>query len=131
MIAYRAALVNRLPSDFCRPVIAPSSARIGLKNEPVRKGRACMKDYMIERVNAIADYILETGCTVRSCAAHFKVSKTTVHKDMRERLKKLSPARAEAVSRVLDGNREERHIRGGNATREKYLHHRTDENNFP
>ena len=51
-----------------------------------------MKDYMIERIEAISDYILETGATVRACAGHFKVSKTTVHKDMRERLKKLNPA---------------------------------------
>lgn len=79
-----------------------------------------MKDYMIERIQAISEYILATGCTVRACAEHFKVSKTTVHKDMRQRLRKLNPARAEAVSRVLDGNREERHIRGGAATREKY-----------
>jgi len=82
-----------------------------------------VKDYMIERVHAIADYILETGATVRVCAAHFKVSKTTVHKDMRERLKTLNPEKARRVSRVLDGNREERHIRGGLATRAKYLHH--------
>ncbi len=79
-----------------------------------------MKDYIIERVHAIADYILETGCTVRACAAQFRVSKTTVHKDMRERLKKLNPEKARAVSRVLDGNREERHLRGGNATKMKY-----------
>lgn len=79
-----------------------------------------MKDYIIERVNEIADYILETHCTVRACAAQFKVSKTTVHKDMRERLPLLNPQRARAVSRVLDGNREERHLRGGRATREKY-----------
>ncbi len=79
-----------------------------------------MKDYIIERVQAIADYILETGCTVRACAAQFRVSKTTVHKDMRERLKKLNPEKARAVSRVLDGNREERHLRGGNATKMKY-----------
>ena len=79
-----------------------------------------MKDYMIKRIEAISDYILETGATVRACAGHFKVSKTTVHKDMRERLKKLNPAKAEQVSRVLDGNREERHLRGGNATRLKY-----------
>ena len=79
-----------------------------------------MKDYIIERVHAIADYILETGCTVRACAAQFRVSKTTVHKDMRERLKKLNPEKARAVSRVLDGNREERHLRGGNATKKKY-----------
>ena len=79
-----------------------------------------MKDYMIERIHAIAEYILTTGCTVRACAAEFKVSKTTVHKDMRDRLKKLNPGKAEAVSRVLDGNREERHLRGGNATKKKY-----------
>lgn len=75
---------------------------------------------MIERIHAIAEYILENKCTVRACAAHFKVSKTTVHKDMRERLKKLNPEKARAVSLVLDGNREERHIRGGNATKKKY-----------
>jgi putative DeoR family transcriptional regulator (stage III sporulation protein D) len=79
-----------------------------------------MKDYIVERVNEIAQYILETGCTVRSCAAQFKVSKTTVHKDMRERLRQLNPEKAKAVSRVLDGNREERHLRGGNATKKKY-----------
>ena len=79
-----------------------------------------MKDYIIERVHAIADYILETGCTVRVCAAQFKVSKTTVHKDMRERLNILNPEKARAVSRVLDGNRQERHLRGGNATKQKY-----------
>lgn len=84
-----------------------------------------MKDYIIERVNAIAEYILMTGSTVRTCAAHFKVSKTTVHKDMRERLKKLNPDKARSVSRVLDGNREERHLRGGNATRQKYAKERT------
>lgn len=79
-----------------------------------------MKDYIIERVNAIAEYILTTGCTVRVCAAQFKVSKTTVHKDMRERLIRLNPEKAKAVSRVLDGNREERHLRGGRATKKKY-----------
>lgn len=82
-----------------------------------------MKDYIIERVNAIAEYILENGCTVRACAAQFKVSKTTVHKDMRERLQKLNPEKARSVSRVLDGNREERHLRGGNATKQKYAKH--------
>ena len=79
-----------------------------------------MKDFMIERIEDISAYILETGATVRACAEHFKVSKTTVHKDMRERLKKLNPEKARAVSRVLDGNREERHLRGGDATRRKY-----------
>lgn len=79
-----------------------------------------MKDYMIERIYAIAEYILATGATVRVCAARFKVSKTTVHKDMRERLTTLNPELARRVSRVLDENREERHLRGGDATRRKY-----------
>lgn len=79
-----------------------------------------MKDYIVERVHAVADYILETGCTVRTCAAQFGISKTTVHKDMRERLKILNPGKAKEVSYVLDCNREERHLRGGNATKRKY-----------
>ncbi len=94
--------------------------RIGLKSETAREASS-VKDYMIERINMISDYILETGSTVRAAAAHFKVSKTTVHKDMRERLPRLNPARARQVSRVLDGNREARHLRGGNATRLKYI----------
>ena len=79
-----------------------------------------MKDYIVERVHAVADYILETGCTVRTCAAQFGISKTTVHKDMRERLKILNPGKAKEVSYVLDCNREERHLRGGRATKKKY-----------
>lgn len=79
-----------------------------------------MKEYMEERVRAVAAYILETGCTVRACAQQFKVSKTTVHKDMRARLPKINPALARDVSRVLDKNREDRHLRGGDATRRKF-----------
>lgn len=79
-----------------------------------------MKEYMEERVRAVAAYILETGCTVRACAERFKVSKTTVHKDMRTRLPKINPALARDVSRVLDKNREDRHLRGGDAKRRKF-----------
>ena len=79
-----------------------------------------MKDYMIERIYETAAYILETGATVRACAERFGVSKTTIHKDMRQRLPELSPAMARCVDAVLNKNREERHIRGGQATREKY-----------
>ena len=68
-----------------------------------------------------AAYIAETGATVRQCAGRFGVSKTTVHKDMRERLPRVSPALADAVARVMRFNREDRHIRGGDATRRKYL----------
>jgi putative DeoR family transcriptional regulator (stage III sporulation protein D) len=90
-----------------------------LKSE-LQEGEGSVRDYIVERINAIAAYILETGATVRACAVRFRVSKTTVHKDMRERLPRLNPHLAQEVSRVLDGNREERHLRGGAATRRKY-----------
>lgn len=80
-----------------------------------------MRDYIETRVMDIAEYILATGATVRRCAQRFGVSKTTVHKDMRERLPLISPALAAPVARVLQFNREDRHIRGGNATRQKYM----------
>lgn len=85
-------------------------------------GGCCVNDRIADRVLREAEFILDTGATVRACAKMSGVGKTTVHKDMRERLKKLNPEKARQVSRVLDGNREERHIRGGQATKEKYLH---------
>jgi len=72
------------------------------------------------RVTEAAEYIRATGATVRVCAKRFGVSKTTIHKDMRERLKEISPALYAQVSQVLAKNKAERHIRGGEATREKY-----------
>ena len=72
------------------------------------------------RVTEAAKHILKTGATVRACAEVFGVSKTTIHKDMRERLPELSTSMARRVDAVLRRNREERHIRGGQATREKY-----------
>ena len=72
------------------------------------------------RVTEAAKHILKTGATVRACAEVFGVSKTTIHKDMRERLPELSPSMARRVDAVLRKNRDERHIRGGQATREKY-----------
>ena len=72
------------------------------------------------RVTEAAKHILQTGATVRACAEVFGVSKTTIHKDMRERLPELSPSMARRVDAVLRRNREERHIRGGQAPREKY-----------
>jgi len=80
-----------------------------------------MREYIEARVRAVAEYVLATGATVRSCARHFGISKTTVHKDMRERLPLVCPALADPVSRVLQFNKADRHIRGGNATRLKYL----------
>jgi len=79
-----------------------------------------MKEYISNRVVSAAKYLLTTGATVRSCAKEFSVSKTTIHKDMRERLAHIDPELALRVSRVLDTNRRERHLRGGLATRNKY-----------
>lgn len=79
-----------------------------------------MKREVQTRVTEAARYILKTGATVRACAEVFGVSKTTIHKDMRERLPELSPSMARRVDAVLRKNRDERHIRGGQATREKY-----------
>ncbi len=72
------------------------------------------------RVEEEAKYIIRTGATVRDCAKYMGVSKTTVHKDMRVRLKHLSRGLFEEVGEVIDKNRAERHLRGGMATREKY-----------
>ena len=79
-----------------------------------------MNIYIESRVMDIACYIIETGATVRAAAGVFGVSKSTVHKDITERLRQLDRALAEQVSAVLDTNREERHIRGGRATYLKY-----------
>ena len=79
-----------------------------------------MKEYIERRVLETADYIIETGATVRTAANVFGISKSTVHKDMTQRLSELSPDKAERVKKVLCDNLAERRIRGGNATREKY-----------
>lgn len=80
-----------------------------------------MKDYIEERVLELANYILENKTTVRHAAKKYNVSKSTVHKDITERLSDLNPPLAVKVHAVLDKNKAERHIRGGMATREKYL----------
>ena len=67
----------------------------------------------------IARYIIDNNTTVRQAAKHFGISKSTVHKDVTERLAQVNPSLAR---KVLDVNKSERHIRGGLATREKYLH---------
>ena len=79
-----------------------------------------MKAYIEERVLGIAAYLLETGAAVRAAAGKFKISKSTVHKDVTERLVELNPSLAKQVRRVLQKNMEERHIRGGEATRQRY-----------
>ena len=82
-----------------------------------------MWDYIEQRVIKCAEYIVATGCTVRACSAHFNVSKSTVHKDVSERLRYIDEVLYEEIKAVLSKNLNERHIRGGCATREKYLHH--------
>ncbi len=79
-----------------------------------------MKDYISERVITLAEYIIESRATVRSAAKKFGVSKSTVHKDISERLLKLNPKLFEKVRVVLDENKAQRHIRGGIATKNKY-----------
>ena len=79
-----------------------------------------MWNYIEERVLKCAEYIVETGCTVRACSAHFSISKSTVHKDVSERLKYINADLFEQVREILNLNLSERHIRGGIVTREKY-----------
>lgn len=81
-----------------------------------------MKDYIEERAVAVAGYIIECNATVRQAAKKFGVSKSTVHKDITERLKQIDPSLAAQTRVVLDINKSERHIRGGMATKEKYQH---------
>ena len=73
-----------------------------------------------ERVCDIAVYIVENKATVRLAAKQFGISKSTVHKDLTERLKQLNPALYREVRELLDLNKAERHLRGGLATRKKY-----------
>ena len=80
-----------------------------------------MKDYIEVRAVEIANYILENNATVRKTAKQFGVSKSTVHKDVTERLTAINHALAAETRKVLDINKSERHIRGGLATKDKYL----------
>lgn len=86
-----------------------------------------MRDYIEERAEEIGQYIVESGATVRQTAKKFGVSKSTVHKDVTERLVKINPFLAARIRVVLDVNKAERHIRGEMATKEKYLHEREEQ----
>ncbi|HEY9060047.1 MAG TPA: sporulation transcriptional regulator SpoIIID [Pseudobacteroides sp.] len=79
-----------------------------------------MKEYISERVLSLANYTIANKATVRDTAKNFGISKSTVHKDIVERLMDLYPQLAEEVKIILEINKAERHIRGGNATRNKY-----------
>ena len=81
-----------------------------------------MKGYIEERAITIAQYIIDSKATVRQAASRFGVSKSTIHKDMTERLPAINHTLAENVRKVLDIIKSERHLRGGMATRAKYKH---------
>ena len=77
-----------------------------------------------QRACDLAVYMIETGATVRTAAKHFGISKSTVHKDLSQRLPQCNKSLYRQVRAVLEENKAQRHIRGGLATREKYLKHR-------
>ncbi len=80
-----------------------------------------MKGIVEERAAMLGEYIIENKATVRKAAKKFGVSKSTVHKDVSQRLKTLNPSLYREVRAILDINKNERHIRGGLATKNKYL----------
>lgn len=80
-----------------------------------------MKPYIEQRAIEIANFIINKNATVRETAKKFGISKSTVHKDVTERLAKINPNLAIEAKKILDINKSERHIRGGLATKEKYL----------
>ena len=79
-----------------------------------------MKGIVEERAAMLGEYIIENKATVRSTAKKFGVSKSTVHKDVTLRLEHINPPLFAAVKEILEQHKDERHIRGGIATREKY-----------
>ena len=79
-----------------------------------------MQDNIEHRACELAVYMIETGATVRKAARHFGISKSTVHKDLSQRLPQYNKNLYEQVRQVLDLNKQERHIRGGMATQRKY-----------
>ena len=79
-----------------------------------------MSNTIEERACELAVYMIETGATVRAAARHFGISKSTVHKDLQQRLPQCNRILYEKVRMVLDENKQQRHIRGGMATRKKY-----------
>ncbi len=99
-------------------VISPAPTHI--HELKTRGGGPGMRDYILKRVLDIGDYIIDTQATVRQAAKVFGVSKSTVHKDMTERLPRISEELALQVKVVLEQNKAERHIRGGEATKKKY-----------
>lgn len=79
-----------------------------------------MKEDMDERARKLARYLIDTDATVRRTAGHFGISKSTVHKDLTQRLPRIDATLYQQARTILDRNKEERHIRGGMATKRKY-----------
>ena len=79
-----------------------------------------MRDFSCDRAEVLGEYIIDTGATVRATAKVFRISKSTVHKDVTERLYNINRELYKRVDAVLQKNKSERHIRGGLATRKKY-----------
>ena len=85
-----------------------------------------MKDYITQRATDLAHYIIDNNATVRKTATVFNISKSTVHKDVHERLRTINPSLYRKAQKVLEINKAERHLRGGMATKAKYMNkHRT------
>lgn len=85
-----------------------------------------MRQDIEERAVEAAQYLVEEKATVRQTAKKYGISKSTVHKDITERLSRINPELAKEARVILDVNKSERHIRGGLATKEKYLHKREE-----
>ena len=79
-----------------------------------------MQDYIVERILTVADYATAHKATVRATAKQFGISKSTVHKDLRDRLPEINPALSKEINAILDFNKAQRHLRGGLATKRKY-----------
>ena len=77
--------------------------------------------FLKDRCEMLGEYVIDTGATVRAAASHFGVSKSTVHKDLAFKLKYYNPGMYRHVKEILEKNKSERHLRGGEATRKKYL----------
>ncbi len=88
-----------------------------------------MQDYIQKRVLEISHYIIESSATVRQTASVFGISKSTVHKDVTERLPMINEVIAARVRDILENNKAQRHLRGGEATRQKYRHQREETRN--
>ena len=99
-------------------------------NDFIEERTLTLAEYIIENKATVraavhcAKYITETGQTVRDAAKRFGLSKSTVHKDIRERLRAINPALFKSASLVLEENKKERHLRGGMATKAKYQRER-------